>query len=203
MLRFPALAGALALLCAALTAQADARTYRTAALNDRHVGKAKSELVAQREHSRDVIRFFVAGHSWLRAPRHSTCRAVPWSASCTRARQQLRAHRWLYKLADERYQRLYAPKPVTGHLAGWRCITNGATPTSPHEGNGYNGDYTGRLGMTTPWAGHYPSTGDWVTASESEVYGVAEQEARTHRWNYSWMQGQWPETFPPCAGFFR
>jgi len=200
--KLPALAGALALLCV-VTAQAGAQTYRAEKLNDSHVGKSKRELLAQREHSLHVIQFFAVGHRWLVAPRRSSCKAVPWALSCRRARAQLRAHRWLYTLAKRRYDDLYAAKPVTGHLAGWRCITNGATPRSPHEGNGYNGDYSGRLGMTTPWAGHYPSTGDWVTVSEAEVYGVAETEAAKHRWSYSWMSGQWPATFPPCASHFR
>jgi hypothetical protein len=200
--KLPALAGALALLCA-ITSQAGAQTYRNAKLSDGHVGKTKAELVAQREHSLHVITFFVVGHPWLRAPRHSTCKAVPWTRTCTRARAQLRAHRWLYSLAKQRYEDLYAPKYVTGHLDGWRCITNGATPRSPHEGNGYNGSYTGRLGMTTPWAGHSPSTGDWVTASEAEVYGVAETEAAKHHWSYDWMSHQWPNTYPPCASHFR
>lgn len=94
------------------------------------------------------------------------------------------------------------PAPAVGHWAGWSCITNGAYPGAAHEGNGYNGSYTGRLGMTTPWAGHYPSTGDWVTTSAEETYGVAEKEAAKHGWSYLWMKGQWPNTYPPCAGLF-
>lgn len=91
-----------------------------------------------------------------------------------------------------------------GHWAGWACITNGATPTSAHEGNGYNGSYTGRLGMTTPWAGHYPQAGkDWVHSDISYVYSVAEQEASKHKWSPVWMAGQWPQTYPPCAGYFN
>lgn len=98
------------------------------------------------------------------------------------------------------------PKPartISGHWAGWSCITNGAYPGAAHEGNGYNGHYTGRLGMTNPWAGHSPSTGDWVTAPIAEVYGVAEAEAVKHRFADWWMRQQWPETYPPCAGYFQ
>lgn len=98
------------------------------------------------------------------------------------------------------------PKPqptFSFHWAGWSCITNGAYAGAPHEGNGYNGSYTGPLGMTTPWAGHYPTGSDWVHTPISVVYGFAEQEAARNNFNYSWMQGQWPRTFPPCAGFFR
>jgi len=119
-------------------------------------------------------------------------------------RKWQRAVRYWLEVRTNAYRVLHPkPKVVYGHWAGWSCITNGAYAGAPHEGNGYNGSYTGRLGMTTPWAGHYPSTGDWVTASASEVYSVAEQEAATHGWSYTWMKGQWPNTFPPCAKFFR
>jgi hypothetical protein len=113
------------------------------------------------------------------------------------------AQKWLGREYHQTYVALH-PRPVsTGHYAGWSCITNGATPTSAHEGNGYNGSYSGPLGMTTPWAGHYPPGSDWVHSDRSSVYAIAEEEASKHGWNYSWMAGQWPNTFPPCAGFFH
>lgn len=89
------------------------------------------------------------------------------------------------------------------HWAGWSCITNGAYPGAPHEGNGYNGSYTGPLGMSTPWAGHYPPGKDWVHSNRAAVYAIAEQVAARYHWSYTWMQHQWPNTFPPCARYFR
>lgn len=168
-------------------------------MSDAHVGRSKAELVAQRSFSERVVSR-LAG-SWRVAPRHATCWShVPWARVCNRARRRLIAHRWLDQVAVARLARLF---PVVGHWAGWSCITNGAYAGAPHEGNGYNGSYTGALGMSTPWAGYRPSTGDWVTAPRAEVYTDAEAEAARHRFGYAWMAGQWPETFPPCAGFFR
>lgn len=89
------------------------------------------------------------------------------------------------------------------HYSGWACITNGAYPGGPHEGNGYNGAYSGPLGMTTPWLGHMPPGRDWVHASRRAVYAIAEREAAAHGFSYSFMRGQWPNTYPPCARLFR
>lgn len=101
------------------------------------------------------------------------------------------------------------PKPryTAGHWTGWSCITHGPhfNNTGYHEGNGYNGSYTGPLGMSTPWAGYTPQQfgySDWVHTPTSVVYSVAERVAAAHGFSYTWMAGQWPQTFPPCAGYF-
>lgn len=109
---------------------------------------------------------------------------------------------WQRRWAQNRLAVLVPRVQTAGHYAGWSCITNGAYPGAAHEGNGYNGSYTGPLGMTTPWAGHMPPGSDWVHSDVSAVYAIAEQEAAKHGFSYSWMQGQWPETFPPCAKYF-
>ncbi len=117
-----------------------------------------------------------------------------------RPRRKLAAHRWLLDLAKGRLDRLYPVGPA--HLAGWRCITNGAYPGAAHEGNGYNGSWTGPLGMTTPWAGYMPPGSDWVHSDPVAVYSIAEKVAAAHRFDPVWMRGQWPNTYPPCAGLF-
>lgn len=182
------------------TPTASARSFSVRALSDVHVGKSKPELVAQRDFSADVVRR-LAG-SWQVAPRHATCWShVPWSKVCDRTRRKLLAHRWLHRVASERLAAM-AP-PAAGHWRGWSCITNGAYPKAPHEGNGYNGLYSGPLGMTTPWAGYMPPGRDWVHSNVGAVYAIAEKVAATHGFNYGWMHGQWPNTFPPCAAFFQ
>jgi len=92
--------------------------------------------------------------------------------------------------------------PPVGHLTGWSCITNGAYPGAPHEGNGVNGPYSGPLGMTTPWMGHYPTGGSWTRMPVRAVYAIAERVAARYGFSYSFMRGQWPMTFPPCAHHF-
>lgn len=119
----------------------------------------------------------------------------------------IRDHRWLARVMVERIaeakRRLAVSRAGSGHYAGWACITNGAYPGAPHEGNGYNGSYTGPLGMSTPWAGHSPPASDWVHTPVSAVYAIAEQEAARHGFSYSWMVSQWPSTYPPCSARFR
>jgi len=83
----------------------------------------------------------------------------------------------------------------TSHYAGWMCIHGG-------EGNGDDptGTYHGPLQMTSGWAGHNV---DWNNVPMSEVFAIADAEARAHGYDYTWMHGQWPNTFPPCAGYFH
>lgn len=193
-----------------VSASAQAHSFSARALSDKHVGKSKPELKAQMAYSGYIVQHFrQPQHHWRLLPRHSTCWSHVQSKKlrqvCDAARTQLIRHRRLAKVAAARYAALYAPKPLPGHYAGWSCITNGAhpgAPGDPHEGNGYAGSYTGWLGMTTPWAGHYPPGSDWVHSAQADVYAIAESEAAQHGWNDTWMRGQWPNTYPPCSGFF-
>lgn len=88
------------------------------------------------------------------------------------------------------------------HLAGWLCIHNGAYPGAPHEGRGRNGPYSGVLQMTSPWMGNYAPNGSWDNLSDNAVYALAEREFRGTGYSRSWLAGQWPSTYPPCAARF-
>lgn len=185
------LAALVCIIAAATCTAAFAQSKASMKLNDSKLGTTRTELLAQAAHSESVIVFFTGKHRWMPALRHSSCLRVPWQDTCRRARATLRAHRWLRQLALARI--------LPSHYDGWACITNGAYPGAPHEGNGVNGAYAGPLGMTSPWAGY---SGDWVNMSPAAVYAIAEKVAAAHRFSSSWMQHQWPETFPPCSGFF-
>lgn len=100
--------------------------------------------------------------------------------------------------AETKWKSLHPIIPPIAHWGLWSCITNGAYPGAPHEGNGYNGLYTGWLGMTTPWMGHYPPGSDWVHSSQSAVYAIAEEEYRNSGYSRNFIIGQWPNTGPPC-----
>lgn len=114
-------------------------------------------------------------------------------------------HLWLMragrKWITEARHRLIPPAPRIAHEALWKCITNGAYPGAAHEGNGYNGSYSGPLGMTTPWGGHMPTGSDWVHTPVETVYADAEAEYAKSGYSTLWLHGQWPNTSPPCAGF--
>lgn len=113
------------------------------------------------------------------------------------------AARWERAELRQTRVRLAAAVPRSvGHWQLWACITNGASPGAAHEGDGYNGQYSGPLGMTTPWAGHYPQPGhDWVTSDRGYVYGVAEGEYAAQGYSRHWLYSQWPQTAPPCSAY--
>lgn len=185
------LAALVCIIAAATSTSAFAQSKVSMKLNDSRIGTTRTELLAQVAHSQSVISFFTIRHHWMVAPRHSSCLRVPWQTTCRRARAELAAHRWLLDRAQARL--------LPNHYDGWACITNGAYAGAPHEGNGVNGAYAGPLGMTNPWAGH---SGDWVNMEPASVYAIAETVAAKHRFSDSWMRGQWPETYPPCSGYF-
>lgn len=160
-----------------------------------HLRHANTTLAS----AHSTIRFFQHhSHLLYRGPLRT--RRVAWhEVHRARARIERAKHEQAVAL------RVLHPVPAVGHLAGWQCITNGAhpgTPRDPHEGNGYAGSYSGPLGMTTPWLGHMPPGSDWVHSDRLSVYAIAEDVAARYGFNYSFMRGQWPNTFPPCAGFF-
>lgn len=147
-----------------------------------------------------------------RATWHARAALRFWASHSTQTagqeRRSVRDHRWLLRYGQWHMRRAHArlhPRPLVAHLAGWRCITNGAYPGAAHEGNGYNpAGYSGPLGMTTPWLGHYPPGSDWVHSDPLAVYAIAERERASVRpaLRDGWMRGQWPHTYPPCAGYF-
>jgi hypothetical protein len=108
-------------------------------------------------------------------------------------RQQLK---WTQKELQETRRKM---TPPISHYAGWHCITYGAYPGAPHEGHGYNGPYAGALQMTNPWM---CISADWAHMSDSAVYAIADRVARRYGYSYSFMKGQWPNTYPPCARYF-
>jgi hypothetical protein len=84
---------------------------------------------------------------------------------------------------------------VSSHLLGWICIHEREGAWNAQTGNGYYGG----LQMTYGWAGRVANA---ALLSPSDQIAAADAEAREHGYNYAWMAGQWPNTFPPCAGYF-
>lgn len=182
---------------------ASSHTFTARSLSDARVGTSKTEVRKQMTFSSAVVAEIKSHGAWRYAAHRKSCWShVPWAKLCDQVRSRLNAHRWLYQRSARIWKAKYAPVLV-GHVAGWSCITNGATPHSAHEGNGYNGSYTGWLGMTTPWLGHNPPASDWVHSDQMAVYAIAESEAAARHWSDSFMRGQWPQTYPPCADFFH
>lgn len=128
-----------------------------------------------------------------RAEKHTT--SVPF----LRWERHLWVHRRVIarKMASRRL-RARSPSGV-GHWALWNCIHNGRYPGAPHEGNSSSGTYTGPLQMTSHWDG-FPVS-NWYYLPIGQVYADAEIAFRQHGYSTYWLEGQWPNTAPPCLGF--
>jgi hypothetical protein len=192
------------LLCSSATAQAHMLRHPRRMTAGQQLRYAERTIA----HARTEIRWARSELHRVRAARGKTTdstdprRASAWRDHVIRARVILQGHAWLLTYGRQQLAAANA-RLLPAHYAGWRCITNGAYPGAPHEGNGYNGPYSGPLGMTTPWMGFRPPGPDWVHSPVVAVYRIAETVMARSGFSYGSMRGQWPLTFPPCAGYFR
>ena len=80
------------------------------------------------------------------------------------------------------------------HYALWICIHHGEAGTwNANTGNGY----LGGLQMTPDWGG--VARPDLLSASQQ--MGLAERGYRASGYSRAWLEGQWPNTSPPCLGY--
>lgn len=134
-----------------------------------------------------TMRFF-RHHGWLLNPRHRETR--DWAVGAI----EVARHR--IPVVKARLARTRARlQPPLGHLAGWVCIHSREGAWNAQTGNGFYGG----LQMTYGWAGRVQNA---ALLSPAQQIAAAEAEASEHGWSYQWMQSQWPNTFPPCAGLF-
>jgi hypothetical protein len=82
------------------------------------------------------------------------------------------------------------------HYYGWLCIHS-------REGawNDPNAPYYGGLQMSYNWMNAVPG-GDAGKLPAMQQMWIAERVSAQHGFSYSWMKGQWPNTYPPCASYF-
>jgi hypothetical protein len=85
--------------------------------------------------------------------------------------------------------------PAVGHLSGWLCIHHGEGAWNSQTGNGYYGG----LQMTYGWMGLVANA---ALLSPSQQMAAAETGYRRSGYSHAWLSGQWPNTYPPCAGYF-
>ncbi|HEV7639315.1 MAG TPA: hypothetical protein VGO39_00425 [Gaiellaceae bacterium] len=155
-------------------------------------GVSSSELKHVRIHERQLqvdtgtLRFF-RNHGWLLDPRHRETR--DWAVGAI----EVARHR--IPVVRARLARLRARLRPAGHVAGWSCIQSREARWNANTGNGFYGG----LQMTYGWAGRVRNAALLTPAAQ---IAVAEAEASEHGWSYAWMRGQWPNTYPPCAGLF-
>ncbi len=97
------------------------------------------------------------------------------------SRRRVRAHHYLLS------------HPPIPHRALWECI---------HRGEGAWNDegapYYGGLQMTYGWDGLVT---DAALLSPSQQMRAAEIGYQRSGYSTAWLEGQWPNTSPPCLGF--
>lgn len=130
---------------------AGAAQFSTRTLSDVHVGRSKTELIAQRDFSQRKIDF-IDHHHWMIAARHRTCWShVPWSRTCNRARQIYRAHRWLHDKAQSLYEALFVPHLPPGACGScWDAVARCESHDNWSEVTG-NGFYWGLQWLPSTW----------------------------------------------------
>jgi len=136
----------LALACVSASA-ASASGFTARKLSDARVGKSEAELHAQMNFSNHILDHFKQPeHRWKLLPGHATCWTVESRKlrhRCNYARLKVQAHRWLYGVAEERWEDLYAPPTVAivPGYSGWdrvaACESGGNW--SINTGNGFYG----------------------------------------------------------------
>jgi hypothetical protein len=80
------------------------------------------------------------------------------------------------------------------HRVGWLCIHSREGAWNANTGNGYYGGLQAHLN----WYGVYRM--DLLSAEAQMAH--AETVYRSTGYSHSWLAGQWPNTYPPCAGLF-
>lgn len=151
--------------------------------------------------SQQLHRFYHAS-GYLLAIGRVAHRTIYSSNPTIRGRWKRAAH-WLASIRRDAARKLYvlrhpnAPPVYPGlppHAAGWLCVHS-------REGawNDEGAPYYGGLQMSYGWEGVVT---DAAQLTPAQQMWAAEKVAAQHGFSYSWMQGQWPETFPPCASYF-
>ncbi len=100
-----------------------------------------------------------------------------WSQRRIRARKYALAHRAV----------------TVGHQALWLCIHSREGAWNANTGNGY----LGGLQMTPGWGG--VARPDLL--SPAAQMALAERQYRASGYSVSWLEGQWPNTSPPCLAY--
>ncbi len=176
-----------------LTISAQGASYSARALSDVHVGKTKTELKAQMAYSNyQLSHFKIHKYRWKLLPRHATCwshvRSKNLRQACNYARLKVFNHRYLYKVAKEKYDILYVPHQAPVDSCGASASAcawyyDGATQCEVnHEGSftsvSPGGKYHGRFQMDSSFEAstsfgrsmqdRYGSANNWPPGAQIE-----------------------------------
>lgn len=133
---------------------------------------------------------------WIKA-RHSRTLFALTSASYWRAR--LKFVYWRIRVdrrsIAEARARMRRAAPIE-HVALWLCIHRGEGAWNDNTGNGYYGG----LQMTSGWGG--VARPDLLSPAAQMALAERGLQAAIRRGDeLAWLEGQWPNSSPPCLGF--
>lgn len=171
-------------------------TTAVAALHHPLVERCSKRQAAQRELSCARRALWQHEHAalWIKNHKTRTLATASWPTS-SYWRSRLKYERWRARvdrrLVAEARARL---APRIAHLALWLCIHGGEGAWSD------TGDpYWGGLQMHPGWG--YGTS--WHASDDSPLVQMqsAERAYRASGFSTAWLEGQWPNTSPPCLGF--
>lgn len=119
--------------------------------------------------------------------------AQDWRSRLRFVRWRIRVDRGTIAIARARLQRGRGASTSIGHVALWLCIHRGEGAWNANTGNGYFGG----LQMTSGWGG--VARPDLLSASAQMQ--LAETQYRASGYSIGWLEGQWPNTSPPCLEY--
>jgi hypothetical protein len=150
--------------------------------------------------SAQKIRSLRSGINWHRARTWSLQDRAGVSrtraAYAERRTQSIAFLNWIDRLWLERQRaahRLASRRSALNHRSLWLCIHSGEGAWNANTGNGYYGG----LQMTSGWGG--VARPDLL--SPSAQMQLAERQYRASGYSHAWLEGQWPNTSPPCLAY--
>lgn len=104
-----------------------------------------------------------------------------------------RSGRFLIRYGEQQLH-LVSVRSYPPHYRGWNCIHSREGAWNANTGNGYYGGLQAHYG----WGG----VPYMHLLSPLEQMWVAEHEYARSGYSHAWLAGQWPNTYPPCSGYF-
>jgi hypothetical protein len=147
--------------------------------------------------SETVVAWYENKGNWHLRPGFEKCSQIKFDRPAGRCYKHRQGYRW----HKERVAKL-APKPQLSHLAGWLCIHSREGAWNDEGDPYWGGLQMGWWFMNTYARELVQLKGPASNWTPLEQMAVAEGAYYLSGYSDSWMRGQWPNTYPPCAHLF-
>jgi hypothetical protein len=147
--------------------------------------------------SSTVVAWYEGKGAWHLRPGFRRCSEIRFARPAARCYR----HRLGYRWHKERIERL-TPRPTLSHLAGWLCIHSREGAWNDEGDPYWGGLQMGWWFMQTYGADLLRAKGPASNWTPGEQMAAAEGAYVMSGYSDSFMRGQWPRTYPPCAHLF-